>query len=1175
MTRAQLCRIGLGAYVFLVHILAPAYARAQDLAPNAHLLTKENIVEAAKPNAVWSSAVVGQELAVRDLLRTGELSRASLRLTNLAVVTVNELTTLEVLPPEQLADKPGLDLHQGDIYFFSREKPQEMRIQTPTATGALRGTEFHCHVGQNGRTSLTVLDGQVELSNAFGRVLVNSGEQGNVEPGQAPTKTAVINAINIIQWCLYYPGIVDVDTLDLPASAKSALAPSLDAYRAGDLLDALKLYPARRQPSSDPERLYRAALVLSVGQVDKAQAQLASVKAGKEGEALAELIAAVKFQDYKRQEAPKSTEDWMAESYYEQANSHLDLALAAARAATAAGPHFGFAWARLAELEFSFGRTHQALSALNRALALSPRNAQAVSLRGFLLSAQNKIKSARAEFDEAIGIDGELGNAWLGRGLCEIRQGKAVEGRNDLQTAAALEPNRSLLRSYLGKAFSNANNEAKSRLELDRARELDPHDPTPWLYLAIENHIDNRINESVRDIETSQALNDNRRVFRSQFLLDQDQAVRSANLAAIYQDDGMVDLSVREAVSAVNYDYSNPSAHLFLANSYDALRDPDRIVLRYETPWFNELLLSNLLSPVGGGPLSQFVSQEEYSKLFQANGFGLNTITQYTGDGELEETASQYGIFGNFSYSLDTQDYFSGGIRPNNNISRSENYAEIKFQLSPDDTLFVQTKFQDTRNGDVLQHYYDTQLVPGGDTYLPTFHFSEMQSPALALIGFHHEWYPGINTLLLVGRLADHLSENQTRDQLLLQTDASGDLTRLSLLDMDLLYRSDFTTYTAELQQIFQCDWNTLIVGSRLQTGTFMTQDLLGNIPSVDAASFESPPASADIEARLRRGTAYVYDIFQPLHWLSLTGGFGYDQLQYPENFRLAPVSSGESSAHLDSPKLGLLAEPLPGMTVRSAYTKSLGGASFDESILLEPTEVAGFTQVYRTLIPENVVGEIAGPHYENEGIALQQKFKTGTYLGIDLTKSREEVEEQAGAFDRSSDLDPFTPGSTPQHLAYQEKNLVATLNQLIGNEWSVGVREQLTYSRLHTLYPEVPALVDPALSNIEQAQLNQLLLFLLYNHPSGLFFRFEALWDTQQNKGYGLSSPGITIPPEPGDDFWQLNAYAGYRFRRNSGEITVGVLDINGANYHLNPLNVYNTLPRSTTAVVTLRFTF
>ena len=55
----------------------------------------------------------------------------------------------------------------------------------------------------------------------------------------------------------------------------------------------------------------------------------------------------------------------------------------------------------------------------------------------------------------------------------------------DLQTAVILEPNRSLLRSYLGKAFADAGAEARAESELTRAIGLDQKDPTPWLYSAL------------------------------------------------------------------------------------------------------------------------------------------------------------------------------------------------------------------------------------------------------------------------------------------------------------------------------------------------------------------------------------------------------------------------------------------------------------------------------------------------------------------------------------------------------------------------------------------------------------------------------------------------------------------------------------------------------------------
>src|SRR5438105_7315374 len=132
-------------------------------------------------------------------------------------------------------------------------------------------------------------------------------------------------------------------------------------------------------------------------------------------------------------------------------------------------------------------------------------------------------------------------------------------------------------------------------------------------------------------------LNDNRRLHRSGLLLDQDRAVRSASLASIYRDAGMPDVSLREAASAVTYDYANYSAHLFLANSFDALRDPTRFNLRYETAWFNELLLANLLAPVGAGTFSQSISQQEYSRLFDAKRLGLTTTTDVRSDGQYRE----------------------------------------------------------------------------------------------------------------------------------------------------------------------------------------------------------------------------------------------------------------------------------------------------------------------------------------------------------------------------------------------------------------------------------------------------------------------------------------------------------------------------------------------------------
>src|SRR5262249_18775376 len=229
---------------------------------------------------------------------------------------------------------------------------------------------------------------------------------------------------------------------------------------------------------------------------------------------------------------------------------------------------------------------------------------------------------------------------------------------------------RAILRSYLGKAFTENHDVPHARRELDLAKKLDPNDPTSWLYLALLDGQVNRINEAIESLEQSKELNDNRSLFRSRLLLDQDQAVRGANLASLYRDAGMFDRSVQEAARAVDYDYGNYSAHLFLACSYDALRDPNLINLRFETPWFSELLLAQLLAPVGGGNLSQTISQQEYSRMFTSQGLGVFSSTEYFSSGSWIENASQYGLMGNSSYAIDAYYRTDPGQRPNNDIEQ-------------------------------------------------------------------------------------------------------------------------------------------------------------------------------------------------------------------------------------------------------------------------------------------------------------------------------------------------------------------------------------------------------------------------------------------------------------------------------------------------------------------------
>lgn len=1133
------------------------------------LLVREGKVEVARQGSPqWNAANTNQVLQIGDRLRTGLRSRATLRWSDLSIVRVDQLTSLEIQPPEKAGVKPQLELKSGATYFFSREKPEEIQFRTPVASGAIRGTEFNLAVADDGRTVVSLLDGEVQLTNALGQATLKGGQQGVVDPGRAPTNAPLINAVNVIQWTLYYPAVVAPDDLKLTDKEKETFSNSLNAYRAGDLVAAAASFPENRPPVTDAERLLQASLLLAVGQVAQAESSLNGVSAPSDvADALREIIGTVKGQPRATPGAPTTASGWMARSYTLQAQSKLKEALAAANAAARLAPGFGAAWIRVAELEAGFDRTSQALAALDKGLELSPRNAQGLALKGFMLNAQNKPKEALTWFDRAIAVDGALANAWLGRGLIRIREGHAKEGLEDLQVAAALEPQRAVLRSYLGKAFAYTHDVPRARRELRLGEKLDPKDPTPWLYSALLNSEQNRINEAIRDLEKSKELNDNRSIFRSRELLDEDLSVRSANLASIYRDVGMFETSVQEAARSVNYDYANFSSHLFLADSYSTLRDPKLINLRYETPWFNELLLANLLAPANAGVFSPNVSQQDYARLFQANHFGLFSQTEYFSNGSWVESGSQYGIYNNMSYSLDAFYNHDNGQRPNNELEQLNLAARFRFQITEKDSLYAQVSYFKSESGDVAQYYYQTNASQ-------TLQVEERQEPNLVL-GYHREWSPGNHTLLLASRFDDTLVLNDSNPALLylstLVSPFTGN-TNTSLSNpngFSSRYHSELAAYSTELQQIFDLPAvsQSLLAGVRYQWASPQTKSrLTQTIPGFST----NQVTDQNFETELDRVSLYAYDYWDLTDWAQLTAGVSYDRLHYPVNIDTSPISSGEDTKDQISPHVGLQVTPWKNGNLRGFYSQSLGGAFFDTSVRLEPTQIDGFLSAPRSAIPESVVGLVPATRFETYGLGWDQSFKSGTYFVIQGQILNSDTTRTVGALTNSDIFAPLpnSASSLRQSLEYEEQSLIVAVNQLLGDQFAVGARYRLTGADLDSEFRVPSTVVNAAAFNQDvSATLNQLDLHLFFNHPSGFFAQFNAIWSQQSNSGY--------TPSLPSENFWQYNVFAGYRFLQRRVEVAVGVLNLTGNDYNLNPLTLYNELPRERTFTASLKLFF
>jgi outer membrane receptor protein involved in Fe transport len=142
-------------------------------------------------------------------------------------------------------------------------------------------------------------------------------------------------------------------------------------------------------------------------------------------------------------------------------------------------------------------------------------------------------------------------------------------------------------------------------------------------------------------------------------------------------------------------------------------------------------------------------------------------------------------------------------------------------------------------------------------------------------------------------------------------------------------------------------------------------------------------------------------------------------------------------------------------------------------------------------------------------------------------------------------------------------------LNQLVAEEWAVGAQYRFTRSELDSVFSEIAPFLPPPPRTHEEADLHRAGAYLLFNHPSGFYARAEWLWFLQESR------TSVTSLSYADECFEQVNLFAGYRFPRQRAEITLGVMNLTAQDYRLNPLSLYEELPRERVFFARFRFRF
>ncbi len=733
-------------------------------------------------------------------------------------------------------------------------------------------------------------------------------------------------------------------------SPRARLGRSLAHQRLGELGPA---YDLVADAPESPLRLQRASILLQSGEVQEAQEALAPI-AGRDpyfaqaqslratirlvlndkDEALALAREAVEA-------APQSPTPLLALSRVQQSFFQLEEATRSARRALELDPGFVQARVQYAKLLFGAGRTGEAEELARDAQARAPGEAEVHSLLGFVQLARAKTEDAVAAFQRAVELDSALAEPHLGLGIAYLRQGLYVEAVGEIFSAALLDPRISLYQSYLAKGFYELREFEQALGALQEAMELDPRDPTPHLYAGIFQNDLNRPALAVQHFQQSIRLNDNRAVYRSRTVLDQDQATRNVQLAAAYNRLGLSEWANLEAVKSTLADATNSSAHLFLANTFLNVRGRTGAA-------GSESLVARLLLPVNANSFNAF---NDYTTLYERPRINVSTEGSYGSFDAARSTAVLSGGTGRFAFGSAFTFGRTAGFRPVNGDSTSYTTANVfKFALDPSSDLLVTYSHDQARFGDISRGVVTDQDDNNEDRrFFTRLHRGE--------VGYHRRLRPGSEVMVyFAGRFFE-----------LVDDDALA-IPGVNLFGFCRAFGRPFPPCAfQDLRQSLKAPGFTLQAAHYLKLedlqfkygfdffeGRSRNRETQHYVPSLFDPFFmpgdpDEPVEQTPFTERrtVRNRTAFLQTDWEAHPRLTLTGGFTYDWANDDNAFIEGPEGEDGTTSQFN-PQGGVLFTPWDSAVIRFAASRTLQplvsglGQAFVRERLV-PTHLNGF----------------------------------------------------------------------------------------------------------------------------------------------------------------------------------------------------------------------------------------
>jgi tetratricopeptide (TPR) repeat protein len=456
----------------------------------------------------WRFVDVDQDLLPGDVLRTNAIGQLAILFADRTQLRLGRNSELLVKQVGAGADAV-LGLQGGSIWARAQRGGTGLTIETPAASAAIRGTDWTMTVDASGRTSLTVLEGLVELSNAFGSVSVAEGEAAVAAIGQAPSKLVIVDPDDRAQMLFHVTlrdAFVWMPAAPVPTAAMRAerdriaaipeagrtaadwLALAENALRLDGMAAARAAADRARGMALDPSEQARLDLLdaLAAAAAQRyAEAAALFARAAprldpvRRGVAVHGGYFARALADPQRVEQPPPTAPGpfgiLMEAWATGFLTDIPAAIAVIRRGERLYPDDPTLPAFRAQFATLIDDRAQVREAYDRALALDPEEPTALMARArYRGDIESDLDAALADLEAAARIMPGSSSAWNAIGLVLGERGAVREAEEAFRRAIALDPYDPVPRANVAILYLDADRPDLAGPQIDAAMAIDP-----------------------------------------------------------------------------------------------------------------------------------------------------------------------------------------------------------------------------------------------------------------------------------------------------------------------------------------------------------------------------------------------------------------------------------------------------------------------------------------------------------------------------------------------------------------------------------------------------------------------------------------------------------------------------------------------------------------------------